>query len=91
MRSRFEIYCEILRWGLLQIRSHVHDPEQCLAQLDHLHNFPELLQNIDNEDLHIYYWEATRPSFISESKLEYLGRFQQLWDELEETSRREAG
>jgi hypothetical protein len=88
MRDRFEIYCEILSLGLIQIRHNAHDGEQCFAQADHLHNLPELLQNFDNEDLHCIYWEATRPAFISQSKLEFLGRFQQLWDELEDANRR---
>jgi hypothetical protein len=40
MRSRFEIYCDILRQGLLAIRNSVDDPERCYAEADHLHNLP---------------------------------------------------
>ena len=88
MRNRFEIYCDILYWGLLQIRNAAHDAEQCFAQAHHLRNIPELLQDSDDEDLHCVYWEATRPVFIHQSKLEYLSPFQQLWDELEEANHR---
>jgi len=90
MRSRFEIYCDILCWGLLNIRNHSGDPARCHAEADHLHNLPELLRDFENEALHRYYWQAMRPSFIGESKPEWLGRFQLLWVELEEATRREA-
>ena len=61
MRSRFEIYCDILSSGLLAIRNHSHDPEHCHAEADHLHNIPDLLRNFGNEGLHRYYWEAMTP------------------------------
>ncbi len=89
MRSRFEIYCDILYRGLLAIRNHSKDPEQCFAEADHLHNIPELLQNLGHEGLHRYYWEAMRPSFIRQSKPEWLWGYQELWAELEEATRRE--
>jgi hypothetical protein len=89
MRSRFEIYCDILYRGLLNIRNHADDSERCYAEADHLHNIPELLHHFDNEELHRYYWEAMRPSFIAQSKPEWLGLFQHLWAELEEANRRE--
>ena len=83
MRSRFAIYCDILRSGLLNIRNHSGDSERCSAKADHLHNIPELLCNFENEGLHRHYWEAMRPCFIKEAKPEWLGHFQELWDELE--------
>lgn len=91
MRSRFEVYCDILHWGLLNIRNYADDSKRCYAEADHLHNLPELLRNFDNEDLHRYYWEAMRPSFIRRSRPEWLERFQELWAELEEAGRRESG
>lgn len=91
MRSRFEIYCDILRWGLLAIRNSANDPERCYVEADHLHNLPELLRNFGNEGLHRYYWEAMRPSFIRQSKPEWVEGYQQLWEELEEATRRETG
>lgn len=89
MRSRFEIYCDILYWGLLDIRSHADDPVRCFEEADHLHNLPELLRNFDKEELHRFYWDVMRECFISRSKPELLGRFQQLWDELEQATIRE--
>jgi hypothetical protein len=87
MRTRFEIYCDILTLGLLAIRNNASDSEWCHAVADHLHNLPELLRHFDKEELHQYYWEAMRPSFIRSSKPERLWRFQQLWAELEEATR----
>ncbi len=75
MRSRFEIYCDLLRVGLLNIRYHARDSERCHAQSDHLHNIPELLRTFDNEDLHRFYWNVTRRSFIGQSKPEWLSQF----------------
>lgn len=84
MRSRFEIYCDILYVGLKNIGNYSNDPDRCLAEVGHLHNVPELLRNMQNERLHTYYWKAMRPSFISVSKPEWTTRFEQLWAEVEE-------
>ena len=89
MRTRFEIYCDILYYGLLNIRHYADDRERCFAEADHLHNIPGLLRDFKNEDLHQYYWVAMRESFISASKPEWLGRFRELWDELEIASQQE--
>ena len=91
MRSHFVIYSDILYHGLLNIRNHSNDSERCFAEADHLHNIPELLRQFDNEELHRYYWEAMRPSFIKQSKPEWLVGFQELWAELVEASRQETG
>jgi hypothetical protein len=64
MRSRFDIYCDILYTGLKNIVHFPNDPKRCLAEADHLHNIPELLRNLHDERLHRYYWDAMRPSFI---------------------------
>ena len=91
MRSRFEIYCDILYWGLLNLRSFAGDRERCQAEADHLRNIPELLRNPHVERLHRHYWELVRPTFIGVSKPGWLVRFEPLWAELEEANRREAG
>jgi hypothetical protein len=91
MRSRFEIYCDILYTGLANIRDHAADKARCFAEADHLHNIPELLRNFEREELHRYYWEAMRPSFISVSKQEWLARFDQLWRELDTANKQEWG
>jgi hypothetical protein len=90
MRSRYEIYCAILYRGLINIRANNHDPERCFAEADHLHNMPELLRKLWDDQVHKYYWEAMRPSFIAQSKPEWLTCFEPLWAELEEANRREA-
>jgi len=87
VRKRFDIYCDILYWGLLNIRNHADDPKRCFAEADHLHNLPELLRHFENEELHQYYWDTMRPSFINQSKPEWLWRFEQLWAELQVASR----
>lgn len=89
VRTRFQIYCDILRIGLLNIRNSSNDPEHCFAEADHLHNLPELLLNLDHEGLHRYYWEAMRPSFIGQSKPEWIVMYHELWRELEEATHRE--
>lgn len=91
MKSRQEIYLAILYRGLLAIRgaAHAGDTEQCHAEADHLHNMPELLRNLDKEELHNFYWRIMRPSYIQMSKPEYVRSFEQLWKELEEATQRE--
>jgi hypothetical protein len=89
MRSRCEIYCDILSCGLLHIRNNSDDRQRCFEEADHLHNVPELLSNLDNEDLHRFYWNVMRKCFIERSKPEWLGRFKELWDELEQATVRE--
>lgn len=91
MRSRFEVYCEILYWGLLAIRNQADDSELCRSMADHLHNLPALLEDFDNEDLHRFYWDIERPCFIRRSPPQGLVRFQALWAELEEATRQERG
>jgi hypothetical protein len=88
MRSRFDIYCDILLWALLNIRNHADDRDRCFAESDHVHNIPELLRNFDDERLHQYYWEVERPCFLEKAKPEWLSRFRELWEELEAASRR---
>ncbi|WFB37569.1 hypothetical protein P3T73_07320 [Kiritimatiellota bacterium B12222] len=82
MKSRFEIYCEILYRGLLDIRNNGYagNPDQCAKQADHLHNLPELLKNFDKEELHDFYWKCMRP----EADTEEAKPFKELWKELEE-------
>jgi hypothetical protein len=89
MRSRIEICCDILSWGLLNIRNHANDAERCFAESDPLHNIPELLRNFEKVELHRYYWEVTRPCFISTSRPDWLHGFWELWAELEDANRRE--
>jgi hypothetical protein len=91
MRSRFEIYCDIIYWGLLNIRNNSDNPKRCHAEADHLHNLPALLRQFHNEGLHREYWDIMRPCFISNAESDWLWRFEQLWAELAEATRAETG
>jgi|SRR5580700_7532043 hypothetical protein len=90
-RSRFEIYCEILYWGLIQIRCHSADSKRCYVEADHLHNLPALLEHFDNEELHREYWAIARGCFIESSQPEWLWRYTHLWQELAKATDEETG
>jgi len=92
-RSRYEIYCEILYRGLLDIRSASGegDTERCFAQADHLHNMPGLLKNLDNEELHDFYWRCMRIDYDRPERENWPRVFDNLWKELECATIRETG
>lgn len=94
MRTRAEIYQEILAWGLLHIRdaacaSHVR---LCEIEADHRHNIPSLIDE-SNERRHECYVGQERALFLE--RLEALvspipdrtgltmARYRELWTELE--------
>lgn len=81
--NRREIYLEILRRGLFDIRYYSDDPKQVFAQSDHLHNIPHLLANFENEELHEFYWNCMRPSYLQNCRDERVAFFDDLWDALE--------
>ena len=82
--DRREIYLKILYYGLLDIRANCNDAKQVFAQSDHLHNMPDLLANLDNEELHDFYWNCMRPSYLSECMPERARLFDDLWAQLED-------
>ncbi len=63
------------------------DAAQAATEADHLHNLPELLQRLDHEGLHAYYWDAMRLSYLGASKPEYAQWFSALWTELDAANR----
>jgi len=75
-----EIVCEILRTGLLRIRS-LEDAERCALQADHLHNLPSLLANYKPELLD-YYWHVERVGFVERATPEDAQGFEPLWNVL---------
>ncbi len=83
--ARHEIYCLILKTGLLNIRQAADsgDVKQCFAEADHLHNMPDLLMNFENEELHHFYFDTMRPSYLSLSKPEWASKYIHLWKSLE--------
>jgi hypothetical protein len=72
-----EIVCEILRTGLLRIRT-LGDAARCASEADHLHNLPGLLANYKT-DLLDYYWQVERVSFVERSTPEEVQDFEPLW------------
>ena len=81
MDKRFDIYCDILYRGLINIRTAARegDFKRCEMEADHLHNLPDLLKNYDNEQLHDYYWNCMRPDETEHTKC-----YQELWNRLKE-------
>lgn len=85
MRSRLNVYLDMLHVGVLNARRAAAegDARQAFAEADHIHNLPDLLMSMDDEEKHRYYWEVIRPGYISISKPEWAKRFERLWRELE--------
>lgn len=82
IRRSGEIYSDILYRGLLAIRG-TQDIAYANALADHLHNVPNLMQNLEHAGLHDYYWNVMRPEFISRVGSERTLVFDALWKELE--------
>ena len=76
-----------LPWLNARSAGYAGDPAQAATEADHLHNLPELLQHLAREELHAFYWEATRTSYLGESKAEYAQQFETLWAELDAANR----
>jgi hypothetical protein len=90
-RSRFEIYCDILYRGLITIRSSSNKPELVSVHSDHIHNIPSLLKNIDDEELHRFYWKCMRINYDREDRKDWPRVFDELWSELADATKAEAG
>jgi len=90
-RSRYEIYCDILYVGLINIRSIRNDPNWVFEESDHLHNLPELLKNLDNEELHSYYWSYMRIDYDRPGREHWTRSFDELWKELAAATYLETG
>ena len=84
MQSTKEIYLDIVETGILIIRkaASLGNKRQCFVESDHIHNIPMLLKNLDNQELHRYYWMVTRNSYIQMSKPEYVCKYEYLWKQL---------
>jgi hypothetical protein len=74
-----EILCEILRTGLLRIRSQ-DSAARCKVEADHLHNLPALLADFKPELLD-FYWRVERVGYIEQSKPEEI-IFEPMWKAL---------
>lgn len=92
MQSTKEIYLDIVETGILIIRKAASfgDKRQCFIESDHIHNIPMLLKNLDNQELHKYYWQVTRNSYLKMSKPEWIRQYEYLWKELEKINKMSA-
>lgn len=89
MQNTKEIYLDILETGILIIRKAASfgDKKQCFIESDHIHNIPMLLKNLDNQELHKYYWQVTRNSYLQMSKPEWVRQYEFLWKKLEKINK----
>jgi hypothetical protein len=94
MRSRDEIYIDILHAGLLFIRAAgwSNNVRICEIEADHLHNIPSLIGE-KNDLRHRYYFDVERMSYIeriakenvpSELSRGTADRYRAFWEELAE-------
>jgi hypothetical protein len=74
---------EVLRIGLLRIRTHANagDAEACFIEADHLHNLPGILKAERCDELLDYYYKIERPAFLARVKSN-ADHFQAPWSEL---------
>lgn len=98
VRSRDEVYCDILHFGLLHLRTAARggDSPICEIEADHLHNIPSLIGE-KNEHRHLYYYDCERTLYlerlavqgaaVSERARFTLERYRELWAELEAYTR----
>jgi len=59
------LYLQMMKLGLLILRQAVseHDDEWAAAEIELLHNIPDLINDFDAEQ-HRYFWNATRVAHI---------------------------
>jgi len=90
MKSRDEIYIQILHFGLLSLRdaSFREDLDYWKIESEHLHNIPSLIGE-NNQLRHDYYFEKERTRYLEsitagQFDVDFtLARYRELWAELE--------
>ena len=94
MRTRDEVYRDILHFGLLHIRNagYSGDARSCEIEADHLHDLPSLIGE-ENELRHQYYYDQERTLYLERMAVQdstgaerarfTLERYCDLWAELE--------
>ena len=85
-KQLFDILLEIIRIGVLRIRSAVWrgDSALCVIEADHIHNLP-LLKDFNGELL-LHYWEVEKPCYLllpTDEIVHFLYCWNQLADFLE--------
>ena len=90
MTERDEIYRQILHIGLNELRDAAVNGriQYCAVEAEHLHNIPSLIGE-PNELRHDYYFDAERAYYLERversEEIEFmLGRYAELWQQLEE-------
>lgn len=65
MRTKHQIYAEILQHGLLLIRSHSSEQPTCLVTADFLHNIPQYILREEFDDLDFFFLNIEVGSYVS--------------------------
>lgn len=71
-----QCYCDLLHFGFILLRDalHFHNDEWTQAELEMLHNIPDLISD-RNPAGHEYYWYKERPAYlewVSQNGSEYI-------------------
>ena len=79
-----DIVCDILQYGLVQIRAKAweNDSESVAQIAEHLHNLPHLLRDFSPELL-TFYWEVERTVFLESVTEELSAPYGDAWNRLE--------
>jgi len=94
VRTRDQLYLDLLGFGLLRVRNLAHDQEArlCEIEADHLHNIPSLVGE-GNEHRHAYYFDDERKLYLERvgDQLDDFtrARYEELWTELQSLSKKE--
>jgi hypothetical protein len=81
---------EILRWGLLNIRTagYQGDGRRCVQESDHIHNLPALLIDYAPQLL-AFYWNTERPLLMKQLGPSNCNAFENAWANLKPLVERE--
>jgi len=87
--NKFNIYLDILRTGLENIRraSRAGDIRQAMLEKDHIANLPDQLSKKNFSDK--MYWDNGRRDYIRRASPDFLRRFMPLWEKLERSMQSE--
>ena len=78
-----EIVLEILRGGIIRIRCEGSngDAVRCEIEANHIHNFPNLLNDYHEEKL-LYYYRVEIPNYVHRSEGVNIDSFRPAWGRL---------
>jgi hypothetical protein len=84
-KDRIDLYCDLLRKGLVDIRAmtNVGDTKLISHMADHLHNIPNIIKT-QSDGAENYYWDIDRPQFIANMPPERLGEYEKIWSKMSE-------